>query len=518
MRCKDPSQQSVSGAARKNSSKATLTRCSYASSLAVPTTYTNSMATPAADHVRPSATTGLPYRFPPGFQRNLLWFAFRRFRPANPILLFQHLADDYGDIAHYKIGWNHIVFLNHPDYIREVLVVQNDNFVKERTVRRTKMLLGEGMITSEGTQHRTQRQAAQPAFHRQRIPEYAAAMVREAALMRDSWRDGEQRDIATDMMHLTLRVVAETLFATDLREEATELAGAINRIMSLYNFLVMLPAAEWLVHIRPPGLAAFLRARKRIDAVVYRMIAAHRRQNRNSGSLLDLMIAASPDQSAASEQSLRDQVITIFLAGYETVANALSWTWYLLSQNPECESLFHEEIDRELQGRLPTFDDVPRLRYVEMVLAESMRLYPPAWAMGRFARNDFHLGEYSLPAKTTVLISQFVSHRDARYFPDPLRFDPERFTPDAKLRRPKFTYFPFGAGVRQCIGESFAWMEGVLLLATLAQKWKLRLLPGHRVEPEPLITLRPKYGMKMFVEQRTPFDKLRAGSRPLRGA
>ena len=255
------------------------------------------------------------YRFPPGFQRNLLWFALRKFRPANPILLFQHLAREYGDIAHYKIGWHHIVFLNHPDYIREVLVVQNDNFVKERTVKRTKMLLGEGMITSEGAQHRTQRQVAQPAFHRQRIPEYAAIMVQEAARLRDRWRPGEQRDIAIDMMHLTLNAVAQTLFAADLREEVDELASAINRIMGLYNFLVMLPAAEWLVHVRPPGLAAFVRARKRIDAVVYRMIAAHRQRSSHSGSLLDLMIAASPGKDAASEQSLRDQVITIFLAG-----------------------------------------------------------------------------------------------------------------------------------------------------------------------------------------------------------
>jgi cytochrome P450 len=199
---------------------------------------------------------------------------------------------------------------------------------------------------------------------------------------------------------------------------------------------------------------------------------------------------------------LRDQVITIFLAGYETVANALSWAWYLLSQNPECERRFHQEIDRELQGRLPTYDDVPRLRYVEMVLAESMRLYPPAWAMGRYARSDFQLGDFFLPAKTTVLMSQFITHRDARFFPDPLRFDPERFAPDSRSRRTKLTYFPFGAGARQCIGESFAWMEGVLLLATLAQKWKLRLVPGHRVEPEPLITLRPKYGMRMQLELR----------------
>jgi cytochrome P450 len=479
------------------------------------------MATAASNDVSKRPGAHANYRFPPGFQRNLLWFAFRRLRPANPILLFQHLAQEYGDIAHYKIGWNHIVFLNHPDYIREVLVVQNDNFIKERTVQRTKMLLGEGMITSEGAQHRAQRQVAQPAFHRQRIPEYADMIVREAACLSDRWRDGEQRDIAIDMMQLTLNVVAQTLFATDLNqqsdrqssEEVEELASAINRIMGLYNFLVMLPAAEWLVHMRPPGLAAFVRARKRIDAVVYRMIAAHRQRGSKSGSLLDLMLAASPDRSPASEQSLRDQVITIFLAGYETVANALSWTWYLLSQNPECERRFHQEIDRELQGRPPAFDNVPRLHYVEMVLAESMRLYPPAWAMGRYARHDFQLGDFFLPAKTTVLMSQFITHRDARFFPDPQRFEPERFTPEARSRRTKLTYFPFGAGARQCIGESFAWMEGIVLLATLAQKWKLKLVPGHRVEPEPLITLRPKYGMKMFVERRTPSDEISAGSR-----
>jgi cytochrome P450 len=451
--------------------------------------------------VRKPAEQG-KYRFPPGLQRNLLWFALSKFRPVNPIVLFQHLAETYGDIAHYKIGQHHIVFLNHPEYIREVLVVQNDNFIKERTVQRSKMLLGEGMITSEDAEHRAQRQAAQPAFHRQRIVEYAGMMVEEAARVRDSWHEGERRDIARDMMQLTLNVVARTLFATDLREEVYELASAINRIMGLYNFLIMLPAAEWLVHLRPPGLAAFVRARNRIDAVVYRMIDAHRESGVNRGSLLDMMLAASPANNEASRQSLRDQVITIFLAGYETVANALSWTWYLLSQNPECEREFHHEVAQVLQGRLPGYEDVPRLRYTESVMAESLRLYPPAWAMGRYAREDFALGDYFLPARTTVLISQFVTHRDARYFPDPLRFDPDRFSAAAKAQRARFTYFPFGAGVRQCIGESFAWMEGVLILATLAQRWKLRLLPGHKVEPQPLITLRPKYGMPMRVEAR----------------
>jgi cytochrome P450 len=442
------------------------------------------------------------YRFPPGFERNLLWYAFRKFRPANPILLFQHLASTYGDIAHYKLGHHHIVFVNHPEFIREVLVVQNDNFIKERTVQRTKMLLGEGMITSEGSVHRAQRLAAQPAFHRQKIGEYASVMVEEAVRMRDSWSPVESRDIAIDMMHLTLNVVARTLFATDLRPEVEELAAAINRIMGLYNFLVMLPAAEWLVHVRPPGLAAFVRARNRIDAVVHRMIDAHRQSGIDRGSLLDLMLAASPANDDASRRSLRDQVITIFLAGYETVANALSWTWYLLSQNPACELKMQAELRNVLHGRLPAMDDIPSLCYTESVLAESLRLYPPAWAMGRYARQDFALGEFFLPARTTVLISQFVTHRDARYFPDPLRFDPDRFTPEARSRREKFTYFPFGAGARQCIGESFAWMEGVLLLATLAQKWKLRLVPGHRVEPQPLITLRPKYGMQMHIEPR----------------
>jgi len=444
----------------------------------------------------------LNYRFPPGLQRNLLWFVLRKLRPANPIFLFQQLAETYGDIAHYKLGHHHIVFLNHPEYIREVLVVQNDNFIKERTVRRTKMLLGEGMITAEGAAHRAQRLAAQPAFHRQRIVEYAGIMVEEAAHVGDSWQAGEQRDIAADMMHLTLNVVARTLFATDLQQEVYELAAAINRIIGLYNFLIMLPAAEWLVHLRPPGLAAFVRARNRIDAVVYRMIDAHRKSGFDHGSLLDLMLAASPGNDKESRQALRDQVITIFLAGYETVANALSWTWYLLSQNPDCEKKFHNEVDTILDGRPPAFEDVSRLRYTENVMAESLRLYPPAWAMGRYARNDFALGDYFLPARTTVLISQFITHRDPRYFADPVRFDPDRFSAEAKARRAKFTYFPFGAGARQCIGESFAWMEGVLILATLGQKWKLRLVPGHPVEPQPLITLRPKYGMRMQVEPR----------------
>jgi len=306
-------------------------------------------------------------------------------------------------------------------------------------------------------------------------------------------------DVSLAMMEMGLAIVAQTLFGTALGEEARQLAAAINTIMGMYNYMIVMPAAETLVHLPLPKVGTFKRARARLDATVYRMIEQHR----GSGPGEDLLSMLLEEFASPQDRVyLRDQVITIFLAGYETIANALSWTWYLLAQNPQAEERFHAELDEVLAGRLPALDDLPRLRYTEMVLAESMRLYPPAWAMGRRALRDFALGPYWLPARTTVLMSQYVMHRDPRYYPDPLRFDPERFTPPAKAARPKLAYFPFGAGTRQCIGESFAWMEGVLGLATIGQHWKLRLEPGQKVEPQPLITLRPRNGLRMRVEKR----------------
>jgi cytochrome P450 len=255
-----------------------------------------------------------------------------------------------------------------------------------------------------------------------------------------------------------------------------------------------------------PQMRRFRKARARLDAVVQHIIESRLGSGDEGNDLLDMMLKGAgvqglSDLDPAVAVDLRDQIITIFLAGYETTANALMWTWYLLSQNPEAELKMHEEIDRVLSGRTPTLEDVPQLKYTEMVLKESLRLYPPAWAMGRKARNDFELGPYHLPRGTTMLMSQWIAHRSEAFWPEPLRFDPERFGPHAPLR-PKFAYFPFGAGPRQCIGESFAWMEGVLVLATIAQKWRLRLVPGHRIKVQPLITLRSKYGMKMTVEGR----------------
>jgi cytochrome P450 len=446
------------------------------------------------------------YRFPPGLKLNLpLYLSRRFFRVGNPILLFEHLTVTYGKMAHYRVGPSDIVLVSEPEFIREILIVQAASFVKERTQKRMKILLGEGLITSDGEVHRRQRRIAAPAFHRQRIQAYGSIMVERAAAMREAWREGAEIDVSTEMMRLSLEVVARTLFAQEVTEDILSINHEVNAIMKLYNFLIALPRAEDYLHLPIPGLMRFKRARKRLDEVVYRMIAEHRATGVDRGDLLSMLLRSRDDEqdhSGMSDEQIRDEVLTIFLAGYETVANALAWTWMLLGQNPEAEAKLHEELDRVLQGRLPTLDDLSELKYTEMVLAESMRLYPPAWAMGRQATRDVELGPYLLPKGTYFFFSQYIIQRSAEHYPDPLRFDPERFTPEKKAGRSKFVYFPFGAGGRQCIGESFAWMEATLVLATIAQRWHLRLIPGQKLEVQPKITMRPKYGIRMVPEVR----------------
>jgi cytochrome P450 len=446
------------------------------------------------------------YRFPPGLKRNLPLYLFRRFfRPGDPIRLFEYLAANFDRVSSYRIGPSQIVLMNDPELIREVLIVQPQNFIKERTQRRMKILLGEGLITSDGEVHKRQRRIAAPAFHRQRIQAYATVMVERAAAMRESWRAGVEIDASAEMMRLALQIVARTLFDSDVTRDVQLINDEVNAIMRLYNFLVALPQLESWLHLPIPGVMRFKRARKRLDKVVYRMIDDRRRLGVDGGDLLSMLLAARDDEadhSGMTDEQLRDEVLTIFLAGYETVANALAWTWLLLGQNPDAEAKLHAEIDSVLGGRLPTLDDLPQLRYAEMVIAESMRLYPPAWAMGRQATCDIEIGPYKLPAGTYVFFSQYIIQRNADFFPDPLRFDPERFTPERKAGRPRFAYFPFGGGSRQCIGESFAWMEAILTLVTLAQRWRLRLVPDQRIDVQPKITLRPKYSIRMVPEQR----------------
>jgi cytochrome P450 len=329
-------------------------------------------------------------------------------------------------------------------------------------------------------------------------------MTDYASQIRETWRDGDTLDMSEEMMRLTLGIVGKTLFDADVVSEAKQVGEAMTVVMDLFN-TITIPFFELLQKLPLPQLRRFDAAKARLDAIIYRMIEERRRLGEDRGDLLSMLLLAQDtegDGGQMSDEQLRDEVMTIFLAGHETTANALTWTWYLLSQNPAAEAKLHGELDQVLGGRLPTVEDVPKLTYTEMVLAESMRLYPPAWALGRLAMTEIEIGGYVVPRKSLVLMSQFVMHRDPRYFTDPLRFDPERWSPEAREVRPQFSYFPFGGGPRRCIGEGFAWMEGVLLIAGLAQQWQLRLAPNHLVALKPVITLRPKHGMRMTLTRR----------------
>jgi cytochrome P450 len=441
---------------------------------------------------------------------------FRRWvKPGSPIRLFEHLIKTYGNIAQYSFMGTPIVFLNDPRYIQQILVTDAQHFVKERTVRRMKLLIGEGLITSEDPIHKRQRRIAAPAFHRQRIAAYGERIVSIAASHRDQWQPGQRIDIAAASMALSLEIVARTLFDTEVTPDIRAINDEVNTIMHLYNFIVAFPRIESFLHLPIPGIVKFRRSKARLDAVVNRLIAEHRKSSVDKGDLLSMLLASKYEtddpgsqthqQTGMSDSQIRDEVLTIFLAGYETVANALTWTWYLLSQNPEVEAKLHAELDAVLgtgQQRLPTLADYPSLRYTEQVFAESMRLYPPAWAMGRMSTREVHLGPYNIPAGAHVFFSQYIMSRTPEYFSDPLRFDPDRFTPEAKAARPKFTYFPFGGGSRQCIGESFAWMEGVFTLATIAQRWRMEYLGDTPPVPQAKITLRPRDPLKMQLTPR----------------
>jgi cytochrome P450 len=478
------------------------------------------------------------WRMPPGLKHSLPFYAFKPWvKLGHPIRLFEHLLKTYGNIACYKFLGTPIVFINDPDYIREILVNQSSSFVKERTVRRMKILLGEGLITSDDPIHKRQRRIVAPAFHRQRIAAYGDQIVACAASQRSTWQPNQQIDIAAASMQLSLEIVARTLFNTEVTADIRSINDEVNTIMGLYNFIVAFPKLEDLIHLPIPGLIKFRKSKASLDAVVDRLIHEHREAAANGepdkGDLLSMLLTSTYEPTAIGEKSehmsdeqVRDEVLTIFLAGYETVANGLTWTWYLLSQNPEVEARLHAELDAVLgtgsssqpnpgcpmsgrsdmgsrpgtaarSQRLPTLADYPNLRYTEQIFAESMRLYPPAWAMGRMSTKPVQLGPYRIPPGAHFFFSQYIMGRDPQYFPDPLLFDPDRFTPENKAARSKFTYFPFGGGNRQCIGESFAWMEGVLSIATLAQRWRMTYLDTTPPVPQAKITLRPRDPMMM---------------------
>ena len=470
---------------------------------------------------------GGPWRLPPGLKHDMMFYANKPWvKLGNPILLFEHLHREYGNVACYQFLGTPIVFINEPDYVREILVTQGSSFAKERTVRRMRVLLGEGLITSDEPFHMRQRRIAAPAFHRQRIAAYAEEIVQSAVGFSERLKPGEVFDIAAASMELSLEIVARTLFDAEVDAEIRGINDEVNTIMGLYNFIVAFPMIERFLHLPIPGIVTFRKAKRRLDAIVDRIIGEHRRArveaeargvDADRGDLLSMLLSSrvevldaegrpTGEIEAMTDTQVRDEVLTIFLAGYETTANALTWTWYLLSQNPEAEAKLHQELDEVLgtgsARRLPGLADLPALKYTEMVFAEAMRLYPPAWVMGRMSMKPIELGPYRIPAGAHFFFSQYMMGRTAEFFPDPLKFEPERFTAEAKAARHKYTYFPFGGGSRQCIGESFAWMEGVLSIATLASCWRLTYADEARPEVQEKITLRPKGPLRMQAERR----------------
>jgi len=439
---------------------------------------------------------------PPGPKLSLLQRA--AYWPGRDMLAFiTKLARSYGDVVTYRIGGETIFLVSDPHHIKEILVTQNRNFTKSRGLERTKRLLGNGLLTSEGAMHLRQRRLMQPAFHRERIVGYGQTMAAYADRTRQQWRDGETLDVAQEMMRLTLSIAGKTLFDVDIEKQAAEVGRAMNDVMESF-WTTMLPLVDFLERMPIPKLRRAKAGRARLDKIIYGMIAERRASGRDHGDLLSMLLNAQDedDGGVMTDKQVRDEAMTILLAGHETTANALTWTWYLISQSPEVETRLHEEIDGVLQGRLPGVADLPGLAFTEKVVTEAMRLYPPAWIVGRRAIAEFAIGEYVAPPRTIMIMSPYILHHDARYYADPDRFHPDRWTAEFKATLPQFAYFPFGGGPRRCIGESFAWMELVLVVATIAQQWTLDLVPGHPVEPQPVVTLRTKHGMKMTLSRR----------------
>ncbi|MDQ5845997.1 MAG: cytochrome P450 [Acidobacteriota bacterium] len=439
---------------------------------------------------------------PPGPTGNLILGVMPEFNRDS--LAFIRQCQSYGDVVRMRFLYLTVHFLYNPEHIEYVLSTNAKNFIKSRSLRSPffQKLVGNGLLTSEGEVWKRQRRLAQPAFHRQRISAYADVMVEYASRMISSWREGEVRDIHRDMMRLTLEIVVKTLFNADVSGDADKVSKVLSQIVKPFASQATL---KWIADNRLPTSThrSFNRSAKEIDEIVYRIIAERRANGSDQGDLLSMLLSAHDDDgSQMTNRQLRDEVMTIFLAGHETVALTLSWTWYLLAQHPEVEKKFHEELDRVLGDRLPRAEDVPQLKYTEQIAKESMRLYPPAYGVGREAIEDCEIGGFRIPRKSQLFMFQWATHRDPRYFEEPETFQPERWTEEFSNSLPKYAYFPFGGGPRACIGNYFAMMETILLLATMGQRFRFSLLPDRPVTLLPAMSLRPKHGVEVTLHKR----------------
>jgi cytochrome P450 len=420
------------------------------------------------------------------------------------ILGFIERMRDHGDVVRIRFFYLTVHFLYNPDHIEYVLSTNAKNFIKSRSLRTPffRRLVGNGLLTSEGEEWKRQRRLAQPAFHRQRISAYGDVMVEYAERMISGWSQNEVRDIHRDMMRLTLEIVVKTLFDADVSGDADRVGRVLSQMVKPFASQATL---KWIIDNRlpTPTHRSFNAAAREIDDIVYRLIAERRAGGSDRGDLLSMLLAAhDEDGSQMTDRQLRDEVMTLFLAGHETTALTLSWAWYLLAQNPEVEKNFHAELDEVLCGRQPTVADLPRLQYTDKIAKESMRLYPPAYGLGREAVQEFELGGYRIPARSQLFMFQWAMQRDPRYFNEPNRFYPERWTEEFQSGLPKYAYFPFGGGPRACIGNYFAQMEVVLLLATIGQRFRFSLLHDHTVSLMPAMSLRPADGIRVKLDTR----------------
>jgi len=420
-------------------------------------------------------------------------------------------AQRYGDLVSFRALGRTVLQFNHPELVQEMLVRDASHHHRNLVMQRSKDILGEGLLTSEEPLHMRQRRLAQPAFHRQRISAYGEVIAQATTTMTQKWPSGEVLDVRAEMMLLALRIVGKTLFDTELEQDVEKIAAAADAFQS-YLPLAWLPFSRVLQASPLPSMRRIRRGREELDELIYRMIRERRADPRDRGDLLSMLISsvdtegAEPGGVAASmsDTQVRDECLTVMLAGHETTANALSFVLWLLAQHPAIQDELAAETAHVLQGRAPTAADYPELKLAEQVFAEALRLYPPVWVTARTAAESYEYRGMKIEQGTILVASQFAVHRDPRFFAEPLKFDPSRFTAEAKALRPRMAYFPFGAGSRQCIGEGLAWMEGTLSLAAMIQEWRVVALEGapRSIALAPSVTLRPKGPVRLRVERR----------------
>jgi cytochrome P450 len=411
-------------------------------------------------------------------------------------------AREFGDVVRLRLGPWVFNMLSHPEDIEYVLRGNHRQFRKDRGTRMLSSFLGQGLVTSDGELWRRQRRLTQPAFQLDQIQKYGPIMVEATERLLRDWQPGQTRDIHADMMRLTLDIVAQALFSARMTGQADRVGWAMDVIMNHFaSFLILIPGWQ---RLPTPGNRRYRKAVRELDAVIYETIAHRRASGAGGADLLARFLAAhDEDGSQMTDQQLRDELVTLVLAGHETTALALSFCFYLLAGQPDAEARLAAEVDEVLQGQPPTAAQISLLRYAEGVVKESMRLYPPVPGIGREAVSDCEIRGYHIPKGSQLALLQWVVHRDPRWFADPEVFQPERWDNDLARRLPRCAYFPFGDGPRICIGNQFAMMEAVLILATVVQRYRLALVPGHKLELLPSVTLRPKHGIKMVVHERS---------------